>query len=191
MKLTVFFFIIYSLSITPGFCQDEKDVIAVDTITLPELKFKKTIAYVTPTVTIMVDYDNYMATFKPFWKLHKKGMSSLRREERKGNYINPNSAPIYYLLDSMHTLLTTQVKEKDTIYIEEFTFGRMGIGSGHNFSVDIDAGKCIIFDKSGVLHRKIIRKKYAYTKGLYGRGGRRYYFINGKNPFIEGWDWAS
>jgi hypothetical protein len=192
MKFTLFFFIMYSLSITPAFCQEDKDVNAVDTISLPELKFKKTIAFITPSVTIMVDYDNYMSTFNPWWKMYKKGRRGVERERKKGEYINPTYVPRYNLIDSMHTLLVTQVKERDTIYIEEFTFGRMGVGPGHDFSVDIDAKKCVILNKAGEPQRKIIRKRYAYqTDLLIGRGGRRYYFINSKSPFIAGTDWVS
>jgi hypothetical protein len=192
MKLTVYFFVICFLLITPGFCQDETNVNGIDTLYLPELKFKKTIAYITPSVTFMIDYDNFMKTFNAFWKMYKKGMRGHEREKKKGEYINPDYAPRYYLLDSMHTVLTTQVKERDTIYIENISFARKGIGPGHDFSIDIDAGKCVILNMSGVPQRKIIRKRIAWQKDLLnGWGGRKYYLLNSKSSFLSGTDWVS
>lgn len=192
MKLAVSVFIICLSFITSGFCQDEKDVKGIDTLHLPELKFKKTLAYITPSVTIMIDYDNFMTSFNAFWRMYKKGMKSGERAKKKGDYISPDYARCYYLLDSMHTVLLTQVKERDTIYIEDITFARKGIGPGHDFTIDIDAGKCIILNMSGVPQRKIIRKKISYQKDhLNGWGGRKYYLINSKSSFLEGTDWIS
>src|SRR5688500_7026225 len=142
MKCSVFFFVILMLFITPCLSQDEKDVKSVDTIHLPGIKFKKTLAYSLGSVTILIDYNSFMDSYNGFWKMYKKGMRGVKREQKKGEYINPDYAPRFYLLDSMRTVLTTQIKQKDTVYISDYTFGQVGIGSGHDFTVDIEARKC-------------------------------------------------
>jgi hypothetical protein len=192
IKFSVFFFVLIPLCATRAAGQQPGGISAIDTLYLPEIKFVKTLAYSTGSTTILIDYNSFMVTFNSFWKMYKKGMRGLRRSEKKGEYVNPNYAPIFYLLDSMHTVLTTQVKQQDTVYIDEYTFLRKGIGPGHDFSVDVDARKCVILNGNNVPQRRIIRKKESYQRGpLNGWGGRKYYFLNSKTVFLSATDWVS
>ena len=183
--------ILFSLFITQGHCQVEERIISTDTLRIQEVSFKRTLGFQTSTATIFIDYKKYKMSFDKFWGLYKKGLNDYKKDENEG-YVNPRWFKICSFLDSMHTFYATQMKLKDTIYIDEKIFINVGIGPGHDFTIEIENGECNIFDKEGHRHFLILKQSRSYQKDfLNGWGGRRYYFIKSPTPFISGTDWRS
>jgi len=163
-----------------------------DTIILRQLKFKKVVAYQIGNATILADYDNFMKSFRPFWKKYKKGVQSLDRGKLKAKEESPWYFRRFSFLDTTYKRLTSQILTQDTVFINDISFNLSDIGTSFNFVKNIEEGKCIILDSNNIIQPFILRQKYSYQKGLLDGWGGRLYFINGQpKPFIRGTDWIS
>jgi hypothetical protein len=163
-----------------------------DTLNLKQLAFRKVIAYKINSVTILVDYNDFMKSFKPFWKKYRNEVRSLNRGKENAVEENPYYVKRFIFLDSTYKQLIRQVVAADTAYITQLSFEIADIGTSYNFIKKIEQGNCIILDNQNVRHFKILKQKYSYQKApLDGWGGRLYFIAGQEKPFISGTDWVS
>ena len=163
-----------------------------DTIKLQKNNFKKVLAYQTGTATILADYDDFMKSFRPFWKKFKKGVHSLDRGKVKAMEENPWYVKRFTFLDTTYKRLTAQIKIQDTVFINNISFILADIGTSYDFVKKIEDEKCIVLDTNNIRQVFILRQKYSYRKGpLDGWGGRLYFISGQQKPFITGADWVS
>ena len=163
-----------------------------DTINLPQLFFKKVLAYQVGNVTILADYNDFMKSFKPFWNKFKKGVRSLDRGKVKAIEENPWYVKRFKFLDATYKRLTEQIKTQDTVFINDISFMMADIGTSYDFVEKIEIGQCLVLNKSNERQSFILRQKYSYQRGpLDGWGGRLYFIPGQEKPFIRGRDWVS
>ena len=169
------------------------DKYTVDTFHLGQFFAKKIVAYEYNTVTFFVDYRDYLKMHTIFWKRYKEGMKSSKKEKEKGEYINPDYEPRWLLIDSVYKVLKLQVRLKDTIFLTQKIFDKVGLGPGNNFFADlIEKNKCAIIDKERKRQFLIIRQKGSWYRGhLDAWGGRRYFLPGVRDFFIDATDWIS
>ena len=174
------------------FAQNFNPSSTTDTIKLKNINFKKVLAYKINSATILVSYEDFMKAFVPFWKKYKRGVRSLNRGKLNAMKENPSWVRRFIFLDSTYKRLTAQIKTRDTVYINQWSFALADIGTSYDFVGKIEEGSCIVLDGDNVRQAFVLMQKYSYQKGfLDGRGGRLY-FINGQQkPFIRGTNWVS
>ena len=159
-----------------------------DTIILQQINFKKVLAYNIGGATVLVDYDDFMKSFVPFWKKYKKGVQSLEKSKEE----NPSYVRRFNFLDATYKRLTAEIKAQDTVFISDISFRLADIGTSYDFTRKIEQGRCIVLDKNNIRQTFILRQKHSYQKGpLDGWGGRLYFISGQKEPFIRGTDWVS
>jgi hypothetical protein len=133
-----------------------------------------------------------MNSFTPFWKRLGKGVKEVKRSERRGEAFNKNYYRMFKLADSIHNFLEAQIVAGDTAYVADELFQSAGMGSGHDFSKNLENGNCIILDKNKEKQVKVLRQHYSRQKGfLDGWGGRLYFLPGQKYPFLKGTNWMS
>ncbi len=169
------------------------DKFTVDTLRLDQFKAKKIISYKLKSATFLVDYKDFMKMYTVFWKRNKVGKNYVRDAKRKGEYFNPNSEPMWLVMDSVYKILKSQVKVQDTIFLTHEPFNRVGFGTWNNFFGDlIEKGKCAILNSKGEQQFSIIKQTGSWYRDMLAAwGGRRYYFIGELIFFIDATDWIS
>src|SRR3954470_3964903 len=101
--------VILQFSLDNSLCgQAFKENFPTDTIQLKDVRYNKVLAYKFNSVTILVDYKNYIKALKQFWEQYKTGMRSIRRSEKRGDLINPDYEPRFRFLDSLYKALRSQ-----------------------------------------------------------------------------------
>jgi hypothetical protein len=169
------------------------DHYTTDTLHLSPFKAKKTILYKLNTVTFAVDYNDFIKMYSAFWKREKEGQKYIAKAKKKGEYYNPNSTPMWIVLDSVYKAITLDIKHKDTLFINHAVFSKAGFGTWNNFFPElIERNRCAIFNNKNEQQFIIIRQKGSWYRGqLEAWGGRRYFILGQSNYFIEGTDWIS
>ncbi|MDB5252037.1 MAG: hypothetical protein JWP27_1206 [Flaviaesturariibacter sp.] len=76
---------------------------------LSSFKAKKTILYKLNSVTIAVDYSDFIKMYTVFWKRYKEGQKYIERAKKKGEYYNTNSTPMWTVLDSIYKVVTAEI----------------------------------------------------------------------------------
>jgi len=172
--------------------QTYNDSQKTDTFFLKNVEIKKVIAYRINSVTILVDYDDFMKTFTPIWKRFKGRVKSLNKDEGNDFAGIPGDRTRFRFLDTTYQNINRQIKTNDTAYLDDISFRFADMGHGYNFDKAIEMGKCIIIDKNHRRQTVILRQKYSYQKDvLDGWGGRLYFLPGDKTPFLKGTDWVS
>lgn len=163
-----------------------------DTIFLKQLSLKKVLAYRIGEATILIDYNDFMKSFKPFWTKYKEGVRSLDRGKEKAFEENPWYVKRFIFLDSTYKRLNAQIKTQDTVFINDVSFKKADIGTPIDFARKIENGQCLVLNKTNENQLFILRQKYSFQRGPLDGWGGRLYFIPGENtPFISGTDWVS
>ena len=169
--------------------QSYNPALPVDTIHISEIKLKKVIAYKIGDVTILASYKDFMKSYIPFWKAHRKRVRSMKKDD-KNVYSQFNN--YYIFLDTTLKRLKKEIKTQDTTFIHEKGFARAGLGTSYFFSLKIEAGKCIVLNKFNQKEKIILRQKQTRSKGFNASWGGQYYFIlYEKKAFIGATDWVS
>ena len=150
------------------------------------------VAYRVNSVTILVDYTDFMKTFIPIWKNFKGRVKALGKEEGNDFAGIPGDRTRFRFLDTTYQNIQRQINTNDTAYLDDLSFRLADMGHGYHFDKIIEKGNCIIIDKNHNRQTTILRQKYSYQKDmLNGRGGRLYFFSGDKTPFLKGTDWVS
>jgi len=185
-------FLVGILSVVTVLAQrQEREQVGFDTLHL-RLQAKKVVAYVTGTVTILVDYKDFSKEFYPFYKKNAKEMRGYYKEKRKGHAVNTNWEWMFPGLTAFYNAARSQAAISDTIRLEEVDLTRYGFGSAIRFDLLMDEGRCIIEDRAHFRHFMILRKRKAWQSGpLEGWGGRLYFLPGSTEPFYQGTDWRS
>jgi len=172
--------------------QTYNDSLKTDTFFLKNIELKKVIAYRVSSVTILVDYDDFMKKFTPVWKKFKSQVKSLAKDEGYDYLGIPGDRRRFLFLDTTYQNIRRQINTNDTAYLDDISFRLADMGHGFNFDRAIEAGKCIILNKNHVQQNIILRQKYSHQKRwLEGWGGRLYFLPGDKTPFLSGTDWVS
>jgi hypothetical protein len=168
------------------------DQFITDTLHLGQFTAKKIVAYKFPSVTIYVDYNDYLNSLKFFWKRYNDGMKGAKKEKAQGHYINPDYGPRWLLIDSIYQAIRRLSKTQDTIYISQNIFDKVGLRALMDFDVQIENGNCAIYDDKNIRQTIIIRQKGSWYRGpLAAWGGRRYFLQGAATYFYEATDWIS
>jgi hypothetical protein len=186
--LFILFIIKGSFSIAQTYDDSQK----TDTFFLKNIELKKVIAYRVNSVTILVDYNDFMKTFTPLWKEFRRRVKSLAKDEGYNFMGIPGDRTRFHFLDTTYQNIMRQINITDTAYLDDNSFRFADMGHGFNFDRAIETGKCIIVNKDHLRQNIILRQKYSYQKGMLDGWGGRLYFLSGdKTPFIRGTDWVS
>lgn len=162
-----------------------------DTFFLKNLEIKKVIAYRINSVTILVDYDDFMKTFTSIWKECKARVKILDKDEGYDFAGIPGNRTRFHFLDTTYQNIKRQINNNDTVYIDDSSFRFADAGHGYLFDQAIEIGRCIILAKNHKRQSVILRQKYSYQKDvLNGWGGRLYFFSSDKTPFLKATDWV-
>jgi len=188
-------FLLILLSWKSSFSQTgtkKTDHFTIDTLHLGQFTAKKMVAYKYHSVTIFVDYKDYLASIKVFRKRYKKGMKDIKWAKAKGEYINPDYEPRWLVIDSVYNTIQEQSKVQDTIYLTQAIFDKVGLGPLMDFDIYIENGHCIIFDQKNIRQTIIIRQKCSWYRGpLEAWGGRKYFLPGSAQEFYVATDWIS
>ena len=168
------------------------DKYTTDTIKLKDFTVKKIVSYKINSVTVYVNYEDYIKEHYVFWKRYHDGMKETAKEKRKGENINSDYELRYKVIDSIYKLLRKEVKTSDTIYLTQETFDNVGLRCLMDLDKQIDKGTCAIVDDKNNRQYIIIRQKGSVYRGpLNAWGGRRYFLLGQPNYFFEATDWIS
>ena len=188
-------FLFFILFLIKGFfsvAQTYNDGQKTDTFFLKNIKIKKVIAYRIHSVTILVDYDDFMKTFTSIWKRFNRQVKSMSKDEGYDFMGIPGARTRFHFLDTTYQNIKRQINTNDTAYLDDISFGFADIGHGFYFDRAIETGNCIIIDKNHLRQNIIFRQKYSYQNGMLdGWGGRLYFLPGDKTPFLKGTDWIS
>ena len=169
------------------------DKYTTDTLRLSSFKAKKTVLYKMNTVTFAVDYKDFLVMYTELWKFYRDGQKFLEKAMKKEGKPAPAGSPRWIVLDSMYKVMTSGIKEKDTLFIDHAVFDKVGFGTWNDFFPQLmDKNKCAVFDDQNVQQFMIIRQKGSWYRGpLAAWGGRRYFLVGASTYFIAATDWIS
>jgi hypothetical protein len=168
------------------------DNYTVDTLHLEYFNAKSIIAYNFDSVTFYVDYEDYKKEFYSLWETYHNGIKERAKAKRKGYYYNKDYEKRWPFIDSVYSVLTRQIKERDTIYLSHKLFFSAGLSDLNDFFPNlIEKNKCTITNAKGERQTILIRQKGSHIKGAESFGGRRYFLVGHLEYFIEATDWET
>lgn len=160
----------------------------VDTLRLEEFKHEKVVRYRFANGDVCVKAEDYINGLKEWHKKYADWVEEANQGDANYEFYHTN----FRVIDSVFTAVTTILQQADTVVVSQTVFDKVGLGSLVSFASFIDSGLCAVYDRNGVRQWTIIRQKESYYCGpLCGWGGRRYYFLDQKNWFVEETDWVS
>jgi len=186
--LTILLFVLVHKPLAQTYNAAEKS----DTIKLNMVSFTKSVAYRIDSVTILVEYDDFMKSFKPFWKLYQKNVAKGAKKKDPAKRTHLSYIRRAKFLDSIYQRLIVEITTRDTVYIEYASFAAADIGPAYDYVSKVEAGDCIILDQNGNRQLIVLKQYYSHQRGpLNGWGGWLYFILPHNKPFLTKTKWVS
>lgn len=183
-----FLFIISTLA--ASYCSGQSahfDKYEQDTLHLPAIQLKRVIALNVGEAIIGIDYKLFMIYLNDYRKGARKQIRKRNRLKSQGmelDHIVAEQTKMYRrqlaALDSVYFLITTN--KSDTALIDYRIVKDTGSPFGDFLPKLIEAGRCLVFDKSMNQQFFIIRQKGWKKNGAMNTSGSTLYFLNGNFP---------
>ena len=176
---------------------DSYQITDCDTIELPDLLFKRTVALHFDEATILLDHDLFMKHLTAERKGLKKQIKTLERMIKRGTdypAITSSQLKLYERQFAPVDSLFASVKQSrlDTFHIDYRIFIKADLPFSGFLPSVIESKQCMVLDLKDHKQNVIIKKSGTMKTGQTTKVGSSFYFIFGAAKyFLSKMDWVS